>query len=447
MKLATDKPGKPILRIAPIAVAALILIAGILIFVFRDRIFEKGIRPDAARAVPTGEMIRAAEKSGFGSDPQYGRMKALLIADAKTSPYILSWYLLPGQLLSMTPGQSAYVDASDQAILMRLYVARGDRRAARALSEAIATDFADGTGGLLDTLSIESVGRLSGKSPVEAYVPELEQADRIEGSSLEASLSYMRALLEYTGRWGGTEEWERIRSIASSIYTPETGFLQDHVILASQTENLMVGLVDYEEYFDGIIEPPMVFRALKLSALDLRALQILATTDATYAPMYEEALGIVRGGYISAGVPLYALAYSPTDGDYFFFTGEEARISAVPSLQTMLSLAEVGELPRESLSWIREQIYNVGFIYTEYDIISGATASETEATEAYGLILRIALVEGDTDLYSRTLTRLSRSMATLDTSPARYMIFRKWGERRNMVFAADNLSVLMATTG
>jgi hypothetical protein len=329
---------------------------------------------------------------------------------------------------------------------LRLYVAQGDRQAANRLSDAIAKDFADGNGGLLGALPNVDIERLSGKVPTDAFAPELEPGGRITGTSLEAGSTYMRALLEFTARWGGTEEIKRIHELAGALYSPETGFIDDYVIMMTQTSYLMVGLTDYEEYFSDTVEEAGTYRAFKLSSADLRAFQILAATDASYAPMYDRALEIVSGGYISGSVPLFALAYSEEEGDYFYFSGEEARVDAVSSIRTMLHLAEVGELPRESLSWIREQIFNVGYIYTEYDILSGAAASNVEATEAYGLILRIAVEEGDADLYARTLTRLTRSLATLDTSPARYMIFRKSGERRNITFAADNLNAFFAMT-
>ncbi len=446
MSLNNGKSKKRFIKIIIIAAAILLVTAGVLFYIFRDRLFEKEVRPDAARVLPTEEMLAAAQASGYRPDLQWMRIKALLIADSQTSPYILSWYLLPGQLLSMTPGQSEFIDASDQALLMRLYVAQGDRNAATRLSDAIAKDFADGSGGLLGALPIGDIERLSGKAPPDAYVPELEPGGRITGTSLEAGSAYMRALLEYTARWGGAEENKRIHELAGALFSTDTGFIDDYVIVMTQTSDLMVGLTDYEEFFSDTVEEAETYRAFKLCSADLRAFQILAATDVSYAPMYDRALEIIRGGYISGSVPLFALAYSEEQGDYFYFSGEEARVDAVSSIRTMLHLAEVGELPRESLSWIREQIFNVGYIYTEYDILSGAAASNVDATEAYGLILRIAVEEGDEDLYSRTLTRMIRSLATLDTSPARFMIFRKSGERRNMTVAADNLSTLFAMT-
>lgn len=447
MKHRDENSKRTVLRVAIIAAAFLMVAAGVLLFIFRDRIFERGIKPDAARAVPTKEMLMAAEAGGYRPDLQMRRVTKLLIADSATSPYILSWYLLPGQLQSMIPAQSAYVDVTDQVLLMRVYIARGDRKAAKKLSDSIAIDFSDGNGGLLGTRPIEEIERLDEEAPAAAYAPELEPEDRVTGTSLEAECAYLRALLEYTGRWGGTEEWERIRALAGAIYQPESGFINDHVIVPDPKSEWIVGLVDYEEYLAEMAIEPETYHAMKLCALDLRALEILAAADATYAPMFERAQQIVLEGKISAEVPLFALAYSGAQGEYIYFSGQETRADAVSSLRTMLHLSEVGALPRESLSWIREQIFNVGYIYTQYDIVTGTAASEVEATEAYGLILLIAAAEGDNDLYGRTLTRLSRSLATLDTSPARYMIFRKAGERRNLTTAADNLSVLLAMTG
>ena len=447
MKFRDEKNKGTGLRIAIIAAAVILIAAGVLLFIFRDRIFERGIKPDAARVVPTDEMLAEVGAGGYRPDLQLSRMKKLMVKDSETSPYILSWYLLPGQLQTMTPAQSAFVDVTDQALLMRFYIAKGDRKSAKKLSDAIAKDFSDGSGGLLGTLPIEDIERLTGKAPTAAYAPELEPADRVTGTSIEADFSYLRALLEYTGRWGGTEEWERIGALAGAIYQPESGFINDHVVVPSPTSEWMVGLVDYAEYLEEMALEPETYRAMKLCAIDLRALQILASADESYAPMFERALQIVREGQISGEVPLFALAYSEGEGDYIYFTGQEARADTVSSLRTMLHLSEVSALPRESLSWIREQIFNIGYLYSEYDIITGTAASDVEATEAYGLILQIAVTEGDFDLYARTLTRLSRSLATLETSPARYMIFREEGERRRVTTAADNLTALLAMIG
>ena len=446
MKVTDEHPGRTGLRVAIIAAAVLLVTFGVLLFVFRDRIFVRGLKPDAARAVPTEEMLAAVEAGGFRPDLQRSRMTKIMIKDPETSPYILSWLLLPGQLNSMTPAQSAYIDVTDQALLMRLYIARGDRKSAKQLSDAIARDFSDDSGGLLGTRPIEEIEGLRGKAPTEAYAPELEPADRVTGTSLEAECAYLRALLEYTGRWGGVPEWERIQTLANVIYSPQSGFYNDHVVVPDTRSDWIVGLTDYEEFKKEMAVEPETFRAMKLCALDLRALEILANADASYEPMFEDALRIVREGQISEDVPLFALAYSEEGGDYVYSTGAEARVDAVSSLRTMLHLSEVGALPTASLSWIREQIFNLGYIYTQYDIINGIAASDVEATEAYGLILGIAVAEGDYDLYVRTLARVSRSLATLDTSPARNMIFRKASERRNMTTAADNLSLLLAMT-
>lgn len=445
MKPANGNFNKSYIKTGIAAVAAVLVAAGILTFIFRENLFGKGMRPDAARVRPTEEMLTAAATAGYSANLQFMRMKALLISDPETSPYILSWYLLPGQLLSMTPAQSEFIDATDQALLLRIYIARGDRKAASRLSDAIAKDFADGSGGILGARPIAEIGRFSGKGPIFSFAPELEPENRITGTSLEAGSAYLRALLEYASRWGGSEGDQRIRELSAALYSEDTGFIDDYAVVTIQKTDWLVGLTDYDQY-TGSGEAGKTYRVFKLSAPDLRAFQILSATDASYAPMYDRALQIVRGGLISGNVPLYALAYSEEESEYIYFTGEEARVDAVSSLKTMLSLSEVGALPRESLSWIREQIFNIGYIYTKYDIITGVAASDVEATEAYGLILRIAVSEGDTDLYARTLTRLTRSLATLDTSPARYMIFRKTGERRNMTFAADNLSVVMAMT-
>lgn len=447
MSVRFGESSKKAWRIILIGFIILIAVAGGMLFVFRDRIFYSGPKPAANSYAPTREMLEAASEQGYRPDLLRMRLNALLIDDSQTGPYVLSWYLLPGQLLSMTPAQSAYIDLTDQALLMRLYVARKDRSSAAKLSAAIAQDFDDGNGGFFGARRIDQIDRLSGKAPTADIAAEHEPTDRNPGTSLEAECAYLRALLEYHARWGKAEDWERIRNAALSVQSEDGTLLQDYAFVPTDTSEWPVAIINLDVYLEERDEPVEMYRAMKLCAPDLRAFLLLAQTDAQYEPLYNDALEILRGGYISDRLPLFALAYSTDNEDYIYTAGGDAKVDAISSIKTMLRLSEVGALPVQSLAWIREQIYNSGFIYTEYDIITGAAASPTEATEAYGLILLIAISEGDENLYARTLDRLRRSMATLETSPARYMIFRKVGDYRNMTTATDNLTVLLAMTG
>jgi len=423
--------------------ATLILVIAIVLFIiFREQIFYNRIDYTVQKYVPSEEMLAGIEEEGYIPSYMYSKTKEILIRKQGTSPYILSWYFLPGQLESMKPGQSQYLEATDQILLLRLYVAQGEKKSAKTLLKAIEKDFTDDNGNMVGHRSISEISAISDSAPKNAYVPELEDPLLTAGVSLEANCAYLRALLEYYSKWGTPEDWSRIEELAALIYS-DGQFLYDRVFDPLQPIAILAGLEDSQAFLDANPEIIEAYPTLMLAALDLQAFRMLAEADEKYQPMYEDALVLVEGGLLTEEVPLFSLAFSEESGGYVFYIGEEAEVQLVPSLKTMLHLAEVGELPKESLAWIKEQIFNSGYLYERYDIISGKPTSEIEATEAYGLVLQIAAVSGDTDLYLRTLSRLERSLATLDSSAAKYLIFRGVEKKRNMITAKDNLQTML----
>ena len=71
-------------------------------------------------------------------------------------------------------------------------------------------------------------------------------------------------------------------------------------------------------------------------------------------------------------------------------------------------------------------------------MMSGAP-SETEASEAYPLVLYLAVIKGDNDLFAATYNAMMRNYATLDTSVALYDFFRNADDSRIAVYARENL--------
>lgn len=440
---ADRKSGKNLKWFVLIPVLILLVAASVILIVFREQIFYERIDYTVQKYAPSEEMRAGIGQEGYIPSYMYSKTKEMLIRKQGTSPYILSWYLLPGQLSGMTDGQSQYLESTDQILLLRLYVKEGDRKSAKTLLKAIDKDFTDDNGNIVGHRLITEITRLSGKAPKNAYVTELENPDLTTGVSLEADCAYLRALLEYYARWGTADDWSRIEELATLIYPQGGQFLYDRVVDPVQSANFLVGLEDSEAFLDANPEISEAYPALMLSALDLEAFRMLADADPKYQPMYEDALALVKGGLLTENVPLYSLAYSKDAGGYVYYAGKETEVQLVPSLKTMLHLAEVGELPKESLAWVKEQIFNSGYLFERYDIISGNPKSDAEATEAYGLVLQISAAAGDADLYLRTLSRLERSLATMDTSAAKYLIFRSAGSSRNMITAEDNLQTLL----
>lgn len=439
---ADRKFGKNLKWFVLIPVTILLVLSIVLFIIFREQLFYKRIDYPVQKYAPTEEMLNAIDREGYVPSYMLAKTKKLLINKQGTSPYILSWYLLPGQLESMTAGQSQYLEATDQILLLRLYVAKGDKKSCKTLMKAINKDFTDDNGNIVGYRFISEIGAISDSAPKNEYRLEMENPDMTGGVSLEANCAYLRALLEYYSKWGTLKDWERIEELAALIYS-DGHFLHDRVFDPLQPTDILVGLDDSQAYLDANPEISEAYPTLMISALDVQAFRMLAEADEKYRPMYDDALALIEGGLLSDNLPLFALASSEAYGGYIFYTGKEAEVQLVPSLKIMLHLAEVGKLPKESLAWVKEQLFNSGYLYVSYDIISGNPTSEIEATEAYGLVLQIAATAGDTDLYLRTLSRLERSLATAKSSPAQYMIFRNAENKRYQVTAEDNLQTLI----
>jgi hypothetical protein len=428
------------LRALVILVAVLILSAGILLIVFRENIFYERRDFEVRDFSPSEEMVSGLSEKGYIPSYMFSRCKNLLISGTNTQPYAASWYLLPGQLSNSMPAmQSEYMETTDQVLLMRLYVLIGDRAAAAKMANAIEKDFTAENGYLVGYREISGMKDLAFETN-----EELEILVAPSGFSFEATSMYLRALLEYYSRWGTQIDWDRIERLADLIASEDGLFPYDRILNPSRISDPMVGLTEYEEYFeDELSASENSYRAVMLSSFDLEGFRMLADADETYLPMYEAAIELVSGGYISDTMPLYSLAYSDDAGGYVNFVGEDPKVELIPSLKTMLNLAYVDALPLESVLWIKKQVYNTGYFYTSYDIISGMASSDKEAWEAYGLVLQIAAITGDTDLYVQTADRLRRNLATLDSSPAKFMVFRRVNSDRNMVVAQDNFQTLL----
>ncbi|NLT11222.1 MAG: hypothetical protein GXY06_02265 [Clostridiaceae bacterium] len=384
-------------------------------------------------------MNEAAEGSVLDMDKMLARTRALLIDGGGRAPMVTSGYLLPGALLRMTPLYAPHAEALDQISLLRVYIRLEDRKAADALSDYIYENYLHESGLLCGRISEGEV------SVDDLAEPEarLLMTRNTEGPSLQATTAYVRALLEYQAVWGKTDDWSKVVRFVDAIYDEATGFYCDvEYITSAQNPELYIAFFNPND-FSKMEKDEQSYRAFQLSALDLYAFSLLAQADSAYQEMYDSALALVEGGRISDTLPLYAEAYSPDNGGYVYHFGSDRSIPLLPSMYTMLHLAEVGRLAPESKAFLETQIFNVGYLYSTYDLFEGSASSSDELTSAYGLALQIAAVTGNSNLYVRTLDQMSRFVATLNTSPGKDLIFKKVVDQRNIVFAEDNLQAML----
>jgi hypothetical protein len=163
-------------------------------------------------------------------------------------------------------------------------------------------------------------------------------------------------------------------------------------------------------------------------------MRMLARRDERWTFVYEEMLGVLKGGYLGEEFPLYAGAYSYLDGTY-----TEEDVVTVQSLLTILNLARVGECPQSSLAYIKRHVAG-GTLYGGYRI-DGSSAGRVESTAVYAICARIAKAVGDEEFYEASLEQMNR-FQVLDADSE---VFGAFANAQTLdLYAFDNLMALLA---
>lgn len=397
--------------------------------------------------VSSEEMQAAAAESGIVPADMLSRTLSLLRDKTNTAPYVVNWCVLPGSVSSETGMQSEYLVAGDQALLLQYYVKSGNKDDARTLANAIEKDFAGEKGYLVPYRKVSELPGEPGLVPVFPLHPEYDKLPPDTEYSMEATVEYLKGLLEYYARWGQASDLERIERIADLLYTGDASaaiFFEDLTINVATPTPLPTGAdQDIVDVAEGEVSTGGSFSTVALAALDLNVFRMLGSLDSRYIPLYDSALKILTEGVVSESLPLYAVGYSQASGGYVYYFGEKISADLVSSLKVTLHLAEAGAVPAPTILWLKQQLYNEAALYGYYDLINGLAVDEVPAIEAYGLVLQIARVTDDADLYSKTMSRLEANLATSSSSPARNSIFRQVDGSRVAVYAGDNLAALL----
>ncbi len=438
VKYTNHKFGK-VVKIVGIVVA---LVAVVIVGIFllqRSGLFTKKKDTDLRSFPMSPEMSQLTMESDLHTGYLFSRTQKVLMEDRKQEPWVLNWYVISGTTRSVPAMQSRYVDAFDQVLLLETYVAEGSRSKADTLMKAIDSKLSNEDGSLLAFIRLpegEPIENADGSIYENVVYATQEQAP----ISMSATNRYLRALLNYYDKWGGSKVLDRIEQLTEIIFRSETTTAYkaaDRLAAPTPvpvTEKTLVPDVVEEEEEIGVVSQS----GIELSALDLEALRRVAVILPDYQAQYEEMVQIVKDGKISSTLPLYAWMYLG-DGNYTYYAGSGKSVELVPALYCMVYLAEIGELDQDCYAWVSSQIYNYGYLYTSYNLISGEVDSETEAYEAYPLVLYLAIINEDEDLFTATYSAMMRNYATLDTSEALYTFFREVENDRIAVFARENL--------
>jgi len=423
----------------------LILIAGIVLLSLYLNGFFYNRRDVQVKTDSPGEDITSLSRSAeIVTADMLSHTLSLLSKQMNTSPYAVSWYALPGSISSITSLASEYITSEDQVNLLRYYVKKGNKDAAKDLAKAITDDFTGEGGYLVPAKKVSELASAGTAQPVFPANPAYEELPALSASSMESTVEYLRALLEYYQKWGQASDWVRIEKLAAILYSEEGTFFEDLTILAAEPSPVPTGPgQDIVSTVEGQVSTGGSFSTLTLASLDLEVFRMLSSADSKYQPLYDKALTILSGAMISDDLPLFAIGYTQGSAGYVYYNGDTIQDDLVSSLKVTLHLAEEGKAPKKTILWIKEQLYNQGLLYRSYDLISGQATTDVESVEAYGIILQIARAVDDPDLYSKSLARLEWHLATNSTSAARSTIFRQLDNSRVVVYAKDNLEALL----
>lgn len=440
---------KKIWWIAGIAVLAVALIVGAWIFISKSGFFYKKVDTGAVSYTLTTPMHEVVNESDMQRGYMYTRLLEVLQSNRGVSPWILKWVVVPGTTRSVPGFQSKYVDSLDQVLLLQTYVLEGKKSSAEKLMKAIDAQLTNEKGYLIEYTTVEKLALDTADASTYEGNDLYEEAsfllEKEAPVSLQATTCYLRVLMDYYDKWGNEALLDRIEKLADLLSKTEKLSGSRAEDRAARATPIPVG-----EILDATPTPTpepdedaqkgqlVTQEGLELAGLDLLAMKRAGVIDGKYEKTYEEWLSIVKNGKISDTLPLYAWIYLG-NGNYTFYAGGNADVELVPSLYTMLHLAEVGELDGQSYSWVQAQLLNTGFLYTRYNMLSGDAASSVEAYEAYPLVLRLATIKNDEALFASAYRAMMRQYATLNTSQILYTLFRDVEDSRIELNARENL--------
>ena len=151
-----------------------------------------------------------------------------------------------------------------------------------------------------------------------------------------------------------------------------------------------------------------------LCYLDVKTLEDMYQQSSALKASLAAAWEILRNGRISDAFPLY---YS--QWDYNRRTYSQADLNTAEALYTLWNLSRAGELPEDTLNWLREKV-EAGSLAARYRVDGTAVPGcEYHSTAVYGLAALIAREEGDQALFELSLRRMERN-CVLDESDSRY---------------------------
>lgn len=248
---------------------------------------------------------------------------------------------------------------------------------------------------------------------------------RISDSNIQLSnssasiddLRIVRALAYAYNQWEDKKYLELLKKINRGLlkYTVYNGILTDYYDNNSANSSQLISL----------------------SYIDLYTIDLLSKKNKEWESIYNNCLEVLENGYISDNFPHYKKSFNISEQDYL----AQDKVNIIDSLLVILHLSEVNLVKRESIDWIRNQVYFNNGLFNEYDINTGKPTIIEESTAAYAIAARIAKNVGDENLYNELIKKMLRFQITNSNSD----LYGAFGDIETLkVYSFDNLQAILA---
>jgi len=133
-----------------------------------------------------------------------------------------------------------------------------------------------------------------------------------------------------------------------------------------------------------------------LAYYDLATLKYFESTSKAEKKKYQEQLTVVKSGFLGDAFPLYATSYNWSNKSY-----SDANLNTSEALETILHLAEIGQVKQVTLNWLERQV-NEDTLYNTYTS-SGSVIDKNESAGSYALTAQIFANAKNKKMYRKSM--------------------------------------------
>ena len=171
-----------------------------------------------------------------------------------------------------------------------------------------------------------------------------------------------------------------------------------------------------------------------LAYYDFLTLKYFESATKVEKSMYAKQLSVVKHGYLGDAFPVYASSYNWQSKSY-----SNADLNTSEALETILHLAEIGQVKAVTLTWLKRQV-NENSLYNTYSV-NGNIVDKSHSAGSYALAAMIFATTNNRAMYHKSMNLVWKYQVSDDSSP----IYGGIGiEKQNEAYSYNNLTALIA---